>query len=122
MKNFIKNKYGFLGFLSLLSLTGLGEDGMGWLSLVWVCFAVYFRYFWIVPDEMLIETFKKCASIAFFVQLACTVLFALVAMIWIDDILPLEFGIRLGFSAGFTTFPVLIPIFEYIQLRGASDD
>jgi len=101
----------------------LQADGaMRWLSLAWLCFAVYFRYFWVVPDEMLVETFKKCASIAFFVQLIGLVVFTLIGMIWIDDTIPLEFGVRVSFSVGFTTFPVLIPIFEYIQLRGTSDD
>ena len=123
MKNFIKNKYGFLGFLSLLSLTSLQAEGvMGWISLAWLAFVVYFRYFWVVPDEMLIETFKKCASIAFYVQLVGLVVFTLISMVWVTDVSPLDFGARLAFATGFTIFPVLLPILEVIQLRGVSDD
>jgi len=121
----MKNKFGFLGLISLLSITVFwtGE----WLMLSWLGFATFFRYFWVEPDELFIETLKKCASMAFFVQLAISVLLSLIGSL-IPNILGnhehfLSLGITFGFTAGIGVFVFLTTIVEWVQLkRGASDD
>ena len=59
----MKNWYGCIGFVSLLGVWGAlaGEP----LFYPFFAFLVFFEYFWVTPDEMFLDTMKKCAATAF---------------------------------------------------------
>ena len=106
-----RNKYGLLGFISLLSFTVFLHGD--WVALSWIGFASFFRYFWIEPNKFLVDNLKKCAFIAFFMNLATAVIFALIASFWAhgEDLLVL--GVRLGFVFSLFTFTFSITIVEH---------
>ena len=66
----MKNWYGCIGFVSLLGVWGAlaGEP----LFYPFFAFLVFFEYFWVTPDEMFLDTMKKCAATAFFCNLFLT--------------------------------------------------
>ena len=66
----MKNWYGCIGFVSLLGVWGL--IGSEPLFLSFFAFALFFEYFWVTPDEMFVDTIKRCASWAFFANLFIT--------------------------------------------------
>ena len=66
----MKNWYGCVGFLSLLGVWGiLGDEP---LFLCFFAFALFFEYFWVNPDEMFVESMRKCATLAFASNLLIT--------------------------------------------------
>lgn len=117
----MKNKYGLIGFLSLLGLIGVFTENRLFLS--WFGFIAFFQYFWIVPDELFIETMRKCAAAAFFVNLAVTgvitLVFTLLGGLGGD---PLTDGVIFGFTAGLFVFVFSTVIIEWRQRRSATDD
>ena len=57
----MKNWYGCIGFVSLLGVWGaLAEEP---LFYPFFAFLVFFEYFWVTPDEMFLDTMKKCAPL-----------------------------------------------------------
>lgn len=101
----MKNKYGFIGFISLLGFWGLiGKEP---LFLSFFVFVIFFEYFWITPDEMFIETMRKCATIAFFTNLAVTSAGTLVLSHFEISRNPLAGGTALGFGISIAVFALL---------------
>lgn len=61
----MKNKLGFLGFLGLLGILGFithNNTYFWFFALIY-----YFKYFWIIPDELFKHNIRKAATPAFFV-------------------------------------------------------
>lgn len=73
------NKLGFLSFLSFLGLFGV-ITGKNELLGFWG-FAVYFRYFFVKPDELFVENVRKAASIGFFSGIAATAICIVIHML-----------------------------------------
>lgn len=92
----MKNKYGFIGFLSLLGWVGLFGDEP--LLLSFFAFLLFFKYFWVQPDELFIETIQKCAACAFFINLLITTGATLVFSYFMISSNPLAGGAALGFG------------------------
>ena len=90
----MKNWYGCIGFVSLLGVWGAlaGEP----LFYPFFAFLVFFEYFWVTPDEMFLDTMKKCAATAFFCNLfltaAATLAFSLSALALVRVLLRTAFG------------------------------
>ncbi|WP_440895468.1 DUF3796 domain-containing protein [Amphibacillus sp. Q70] len=116
----MKNKYGLIGFVSLLGFWGLysGED----ILLSFFAFIVFFQYFWIIPDELFIETLRKCAARAFFTNITITIVATFLLSFFEISSNPLAAGTSLGFSIAIAVFALSIFILEWKQLRGAHDD
>ena len=98
----MKNKYGYIGFLSLLGFMGVfGDEPM---FLCFFSFSLFFEYFWVIPDEMFIATMRKCATVAFATNLFITTAATLLLSYQDSSINPLAEGSALGFGASIATF------------------
>lgn len=100
----MKNKYGCIGFISLLGFWGLFGNEPLFLS--FFAFAIFFEYFWITPDEMFIRTMRKCATIAFFTNLAITTIATFLLSHFEISTNPLAGGTALGFGISIAVFAV----------------
>lgn len=69
--------YGLMGLLSLLGFIGVFTGEKGFLA--FFAFVVDFEYFFIKPDEMLIEYTNKSASRAFYCGMITTAIVTLVS-------------------------------------------
>lgn len=98
----MKNKYGCIGFVSLLGLWGIfGKEP---LFLSFFAFVLFFEYFWITPDEMFMSTIRKCATIAFFTNLAITTIGTFLILHFEMSNNPLAGGTALGFGISIAVF------------------
>lgn len=116
----MKNKYGLIGFLSLLGFWGLYSGDNIFLS--FFTFIIFFQYFWIIPDELFIETLRKCAASAFFVNIAITTVSTFLLSYFEISSNPFAAGTSLGFGIAIAIFTFSTFIFEWKQRRGAKDD
>lgn len=116
----MKNKYGLIGFISLLGFIGLfgGEP----LFFSFFAFAIFFEYFWVQPDEMFLETLRKCATYAFFTNLFITTGATLVFSYLKISSNPLAGGTALGFGISIAVFAFATFIMELKERVGAKND
>lgn len=116
----MKNKYGYIGLVSLLGFWGLfgGEQ----LFLSFFAFAIFFEYFWITPDEMFINTMRKCATTAFFTNLAITTVATFVLSQLEISSNPLAGGTALGFGISIAVFALLTFVMELKERVVAKND
>lgn len=116
----MKNKYGLIGFISLLGFIGVfgGEP----LFFSFFAFALFFEYFWVQPDEMFIETLRKCATYAFFTNLFITTGAALAFSYLKISRNPLAGGTALGFGISIAVFAFAAFIMELKERVGAKND
>lgn len=116
----MKNKYGLIGFISLLGFAGVfgGEP----LFLSFFAFALFFEYFWVQPDEMFIETLRKCATYAFFTDLFVTTGATLAFSYLKMSNNPLAGGTALGFGISIAVFAFSTFIMELKERVGAKND
>ena len=98
----MKNWYGCIGFLSLLGFWGLlGEEP---LFLCFFAFALFFGYFWVNPDEMFVANMRKCATLAFALNLLITTSATLTLSHFNFSSNPLAAGTALGFGVSVAVF------------------
>lgn len=116
----MKNWYGCIGFISLLGLWGLIGDEPLFLS--FFTFIAFFEYFWVTPDEMFIDTIKKCASFAFFANLFITTVFVLALSYFNLSSNPLAAGTALGFGISIAVFAISTFILETKERINAKND
>ncbi|SHH69922.1 Protein of unknown function [Anaerosphaera aminiphila DSM 21120] len=116
----MKNKYGFIGFLSLLGFWGLHSGDS--IFLFFFAFVVFFQYFWIVPDEMFVDTIRKCATYAFFANLFTATGATLVFSYFELSNNPMAGGTALGFGISVAVFVLMTFIMELKERLGASND
>lgn len=116
----MKNKYGCIGFLSLLGFWGLlGKEP---LFLSFFAFAVFFEYFWVSPDEMFIATMRKCATIAFFSNVAITIVATFIFSKFEISSNPLAGGTAFGFGISISVFALLTFVMELKERIVAKND
>ncbi|MDE7219967.1 MAG: DUF3796 domain-containing protein [Oscillospiraceae bacterium] len=116
----MKNCYGCIGFVSLLGIWGVlsGEP----LFLSFFAFALFFEYFWVIPDEMFLDTMKKCAALAFFTDLFITAAATLVLSYCKLTDNPLAAGAALGFGISIAVFAFSAFIAETMERSRAKND
>lgn len=112
----MKNRYGCIGFVSLLGIWGLYAEEPLFLS--FFAFVVFFEYFWVMPDEMFLDTMKKCAAAAFFSNLFVTVTAAFVLSHFGLGGNPLAGGAALGFGVSIAVFALLSFFFDLRERSG----
>ena len=112
----MKNKYGFIGFISLLGLIGVFNGNKDFYA--FITFAIFFKYFFVTPDEMFIENMRKAASWAFFSGQAITVIITLAHTITKTKYDALTMGITLGWSISIIVFCLSTIYFEWKDSRG----
>lgn len=116
----MKNKYGFIGFLSLLGFVGVFNEEPLFLS--FFAFALFFEYFWVQPDEMFIETLRKCTTYAFFTNVFVTTGVTLAFSYLKISSNPLAGGTALGFGISIAVFAFAAFIMELKERVGAKND
>lgn len=116
----MKNKYGFIGLISLLGFWGL-ESGNE-IFLCFFSFIVFLYYFRIKPDELFVQTLRKCATNAFLANLFVTTLTTFLLDYLEISSNPLAGGASLGFGVSIIFFSLSTFILELKQSRGLSDD
>lgn len=116
----MKNKYGFIGFISLLGFVGLFSDEPLFLS--FFAFIVFFEYFWVQPDELFVETIRKCATYAFFTNLLITTVATFIFTYFNISSNPLASGTALGFGISIAVFALMTFIMELKERIGARND
>lgn len=116
----MKNKYGFLGFMSLLGFVGLfGEEP---LFLSFFAFALFFKYFHVQPDEFFIETIRKCATYSFFINIFIVIGATLIFSYFELSSNPLAGGATLGFGISIAIFAFMTFNMEWKERLGARND
>jgi hypothetical protein len=59
----MKNKLGFFGAIGLVGILGIATDNR--FLLAFFAYFVFFRYFWVIPDELFKLNVQKAATPAF---------------------------------------------------------
>ena len=111
-----RNPLGYLGFFAVLGLVGLARDISGFLG--FFGFAYYFRYFWVLPDEMLLDYVRKSAAWGFLVGTGATLVVTLVRVFSTEPSRAFGFGMSLGFTASIIVFSLILTWYELRESRG----
>lgn len=113
MKKIVKNKYGFLGFLSLLGFIGVFTDERWFL-----CFFFWildFKYFFVVKDEAFEYMMKKASCNAFFIGLIISVISTMTIWLTHGVDLALRKGCTWGFVSSLIVFTILLFYYEQTE-------
>ena len=116
----MKNWYGCIGFVSLLGAWGL--IGSEPLFLSFFAFALFFEYFWVTPDEMFVDTIKRCASWAFFANLFITTAATFALSYFNMSSNPLAAGTALGFGISIAIFAFSTFVLEIKERVNTKND
>ena len=111
----MKNKFGLLGFISLLGFIGLFTDERGFLF--FFAYIVDFRYFFVTPDEMFMQTMRRASSNAFFVSIAISVISTITICFTRGIESAFNTGCAFGFVGAFVTFTLLLFYYEWIESK-----
>ena len=116
----MKNWYGCVGFLSLLGVWGILGDEPLFLS--FFAFALFFEYFWVNPDEMFVESMRKCATLAFASNLLITTTATLILSHFNLSSNPLAAGTATGFGVSIAVFAFSTFVMEIRERLNAQND
>lgn len=118
----MKNKYGLFGLLALLGFIGIFTDSTEFIG--FFCFAYFFRYLTIDPDEMFIENIRSAATWAFFAGSAVTVVIVLAhELLRIDSpIDSMTMGSSTGWCLSVITFVAATAFLDWKEGRGLEND
>lgn len=116
----MRNKYGIIGFVSILGIWGIYQNEPIFLS--FLAFIVFFEYFFIEPDELFIVNMRKAATWGFFTNIVITSLATLVMSVFKISSNALAGGATLGFSIGIAVFCFSTSFLEWKEKRGIKDD
>lgn len=107
------NKLGFLSLLSFLGILGIITDNKQLLG--FFGFSVYFRYFFITPDELFIENVQKSASFGFFSGIAATTISISLHLIW-PSIITSQIALVSCFVVSILCFSIILVILEFKEM------
>ncbi len=117
----MKCRYGFLGFFSLIGLLGFWTDNP--MFFPFLGFALFFEYFFVETDEMVVQNMRKAAAWAFFSELVITAIVTFYyAIIEHNSNVALVKGIGLGFGFSIIVFCFVTAYFDWKDRCGVSDD
>jgi hypothetical protein len=105
----MKNKLGFLGIVGFLGILGIITEDRTYLA--FFAFLVFFRYFFVIPDELFRLNVRRAASPAFFTGVAVQTATIAVNVITKDDSFLIA-GLALSFSVSMFLFIILLIIAE----------
>lgn len=110
----MKNKLGLLGVLGLLGILGIVTDNRFFLG--FFAFLVFFRYFFVIPDELFMQNLRRAATPAFFTGVAVQGI-TIAVTAFTKDTQQLISGQALSFSISIAPFIILLVIAEFKELR-----
>lgn len=110
------NYLGFLSLLSLIALLGLKTNNTGLYG--FFGFAYYFRYFFVIPDELFLLNVRKSSTTAFLLELVSLVPFMFFTHIapMVNNPIPTAFA--LSFTLSVFVFTIYLVLLEYRESRG----
>ena len=111
-----RNPLGYLGFFAVLGAVGLVRDIDGYLG--FFGFAYYFRYFWVLPDEMLLDYVRRSAAWAFFTGTGATLVTTLVSVFAAEPRQAFGFGMYSLYISVARQLVVLVPAAYLLSLSG----
>ncbi len=114
-----RNPLGYLSLFALLGLVGLVRDIPGYLG--FFGFLFYIRYFWVLPDEMLLDYVRKSAAWGFFTGTGATLVTTLVCVFSEDPTRAFGFGMALGFAASIIAFSLILTWYEFRESKGVGE-
>ncbi|MHB1483705.1 MAG: DUF3796 domain-containing protein [Saccharofermentanales bacterium] len=110
----MKNKLGFIGLIGFLGFSGILTDNR--YLLAFFGFFVFFRYFFVKPDELFALNVQKAAVPAFFTGVAIQTL-TIAIISFTKDKNQLIFGLTLSFSISVFIFILKLVIAEFNEYR-----
>ena len=116
----MKNKYGYLGFLSLLGLVGLFTEERSFLA--FFAFAVDFSYFRVQPDEFFLASMDRSAARGFFALMLTTLAITLLSLPARGPSGALLRGVTLGWAAAVAVHALSAAWYHFRENWGASGD
>lgn len=116
----MKNKYGLIGFVSLIGFLGISTNEKIFFS--FFAFAIFFEYFFKQKDEMFEENMRKVAANSFWVMLSGTVVLTLVYEFFLNEKNALEQGVLISFGLGIITFCLSLAFLEWKEGRRILND
>ena len=99
----MKNKLGFLGLLGLFGAVGFFTGSKVYFTLF--AFLYFFRYFFVIPDELFKMNIQKSATPAFFTGMAIYALTTALTAFHISTVV-FATGLVLGFAIPFLIFTI----------------
>lgn len=110
----MKNKLGLLGMLGFLGILGFVTDNRYFLA--FFGFLVFFRYFFVIPDELFKLNVRRAAAPAFFTGVGIQAI-TITITAFTKDVPQLVTGLSLSFSISIALFIILLVIAEFKELR-----
>jgi hypothetical protein len=110
----MKNPLGYLGFLGLLgSLCFLERH---WAYAFFFCLFLFFRFFWVIPDELFRENVRRSATPAYFTGFVLYLATSASRAVSNDDAL-FQALLVVSFAASFLVFFLRLAFFSYSERR-----
>ena len=116
----MKNKYGYLGFLSLLGLVGIFTEERSFLA--FFAFAVDFTYFSVQPDEFFLTYMDRSAARGFFALMFTTLAVTLCCLPATGPSGALLRGVTLGWAAAVAVHTLSAAWYHFRENWGAGRD
>lgn len=111
----MKNKLGLLGLLGLLGIVGFFTPNKVYFA--FFAFLIFFRYLFVIPDELFKENVRRAATPAFFTGVVIYTITAALTAFSIS--IPFYVGgLVLGFTASFLVFTAVFVYFEQKESKG----
>lgn len=110
----MRNKLGLLGILGFLGVLGIVTDNRFFLA--FFAFLVFFRYFFVIPDELFMQNVRRAATPAFFTGVAVQGI-TIAVTAFTKDAQQLISGLALSFSISIMLFIILLVAAEFKELR-----
>jgi hypothetical protein len=110
----MNNKLGLLGLLGFLGILGFVTDNR--YLLAFFGFLVFFRYFFVIPDELFKQNVQRAATPAFFTGVGVQAI-TIIVTAFTKDVPQLVTGLSLSFSISIALFIILLVITEFKELR-----
>jgi quinol-cytochrome oxidoreductase complex cytochrome b subunit len=110
----MKNRLGLLGLLGFLGILGIVTDNRFFLA--FFAFLVFFRYFFVIPDELFKQNVQRAATPAFFTGIGVQAI-TIAVTAFTKDTQQLISGLSLSFSVAMMLFIILLVVAEFKELR-----
>lgn len=113
----MKNILGYLGLFGFVGILGIITENRGIIA--FFAYFVFFRYFFIRPDELFKLNVQRAVTPSFFTAVTVQVLTIVVSILTNNTTLLLK-GLAMSFSIPVALFIVILVISEFRESRGCS--
>lgn len=110
----MKNKFGYFGLIGFIGILGLVTDNH--YLLAFFSFFVFFRYFFVIPDELFKLNIQRAATSAFFTGITIQIITIAISA-FTKSSSYLITGYSLSFSISIALFIFILVIAEFKELK-----